>query len=71
MSKHQVVERKKVTASARAQISTRKVRKSVNTNNHGSFLQDQQSSENMGKQPISDGHNPSSDNNPTVQLWQS
>ena len=50
--------RKRVTASARARISTRKVRKSVNTDNHGSFLQDQQPLMDMGKQSISAGHKP-------------
>ena len=48
----------KVTASARARISTRKVRKSVNTDNHGSFLKDQQPPKDMGKQSTSTGHTP-------------
>ena len=54
-------ERKKVILSARARISTRKVRKSVNTDNHGSFLQDQQPSMDMGKQSTSTGHKHSGD----------
>ena len=47
---------KMVTASARARISTRKVRKTVNTDNHGSFLQEKQPSKDMGKQSTSTGH---------------
>ena len=59
--------RKKLTASTRARISTRKVRKPVKTDNHGSFLQDQQSSANMGKQLNTSGQDPSSEE-PKEQL---